>query len=63
MYDREQPGIVIFGKQSIDGDNGQTGQMFAALTGLSRRARSPPELTVSDGKAEVVREVDGDCRP
>ncbi|MEJ2132323.1 MAG: electron transfer flavoprotein subunit beta/FixA family protein, partial [Gammaproteobacteria bacterium] len=36
IYDKEQPQVVIFGKQSIDGDNSQTGQMFAALTGLSQ---------------------------
>ena len=58
MYDREQPGIVIFGKQSIDGDNGQTGQMFAALTGLPQGTFAS-RLSVTDGKAEVVREVDG----
>ena len=58
IYDREQPGIIIFGKQSIDGDNGQTGQMFAALTGLPQGTFAS-KLSVSDGKAEVVREVDG----
>ena len=34
IQEREQAGMVIFGKQSIDGDNSQTGQMFAALTGM-----------------------------
>ncbi len=58
VYDREQPGIIIFGKQSIDGDNGQTGQMFAALTGLPQGTFAS-RLSVADGKAEVVREVDG----
>ena len=58
IYEREQPGVVIFGKQSIDGDNGQTGQMFAALTGLAQGTFAS-ELTIADGKAEVVREVDG----
>ena len=58
IYDKEQPGVVIFGKQSIDGDNGQTGQMFAALTGLSQGTFAS-ELTIADGKAQVVREVDG----
>ena len=58
IYDKEQPGVVIFGKQSIDGDNGQTGQMFAALTGLAQGTFAS-ELTIADGKAQVVREVDG----
>ena len=58
IYEREQPGVVIFGKQSIDGDNGQTGQMFAALTGLAQGTFAS-ELSIADGKAEVVREVDG----
>ena len=58
VYDRENPGIVIFGKQSIDGDNGQTGQMFAALTGLPQ-ATFASELTLDADSATVVREVDG----
>ena len=58
MYDREQPGIVIFGKQSIDGDNGQTGQMFAQLTGLPQ-ATFASELKLDADSATVVREVDG----
>lgn len=58
VYEREQPGIVIFGKQSIDGDNGQTGQMFAALTGLPQ-ATFASNLEVNGDKAEVTREVDG----
>lgn len=40
LVDKEQPGLVILGKQAIDGDCNQTGQMLAALAG--RRARSPP---------------------
>ena len=58
VYDNEQPDIVLFGKQSIDGDNSQTGQMFAALAGLSQGTFAS-ELSVADGKATVVREVDG----
>ena len=58
IYDREQPGVVIFGKQSIDGDNGQTGQMFAALAGLAQGTFAS-ELAVENGQAQVVREVDG----
>ncbi|NIP13939.1 MAG: electron transfer flavoprotein subunit beta/FixA family protein [Pseudomonadales bacterium] len=58
LQDRESADIVIFGKQSIDGDNGQTGQMFAALTGMPQGTFAS-ELTVADGKAQIVREVDG----
>ena len=58
IYEQEQPDIVIFGKQSIDSDNGQTGQMFAALTGIAQGTFAS-ELRITDGKAEVVREIDG----
>ena len=58
VYDSEQPGIVIFGKQSIDGDNGQTGQMFAALTGLAQGTFAS-KVSVNGDSAEVTREVDG----
>ena len=51
-------GMVIFGKQSIGGDNSQTGQMFAALTGMPQ-ATFASEVTVADGKAQVLREIDG----
>jgi electron transfer flavoprotein beta subunit len=55
---KESAGLVIFGKQSIDGDNSQTGQMFAALTGMAQ-ATFASELKIGDGHAEVTREVDG----
>lgn len=58
IYDQEQPGIVILGKQSIDGDNSQTGPMFAALTGLPQGTFAS-NLSVDGDTAEVVREVDG----
>ena len=58
IYDQEQPGIVILGKQSIDGDNSQTGPMFAALTGLPQGTFAS-NLSVNGDTAEVVREVDG----
>jgi electron transfer flavoprotein beta subunit len=58
VQEREQAGIVMFGKQSIDDDNGQTGQMFAALTGMPQ-ATFASEVTVADGKANVTREIDG----
>ena len=50
--------MVIFGKQSIDGDNCQTGQMFAALTGMSQ-ATFASEIKLDGDKAQVIREVDG----
>jgi electron transfer flavoprotein beta subunit len=55
---REQPGLVILGKQSIDGDNGQTGQMLAALLGWPQGTFAS-KLTVGNGKIEVKREIDG----
>ena len=58
LQEKEQAGLVIFGKQSIDGDNSQTGQMFAALTGMPQ-ATFASEVKISDGAAEVTREVDG----
>ena len=58
IYDQEQPGIVILGKQSIDGDNSQTGPMLAALTGLPQGTFAS-NLTVDGDTAEVTREVDG----
>ena len=58
LQDNEQADIVIFGKQSIDGDNSQTGQMFAALTGMSQGTFAS-EVKSVDGKLEVTREIDG----
>ena len=58
VYEKEEPGIMIFGKQSIDGDNGQTGQMFAQLTNLPQ-ATFASELTIDGDQATVIREVDG----
>ncbi|MXZ54557.1 MAG: electron transfer flavoprotein subunit beta/FixA family protein [Gammaproteobacteria bacterium] len=58
VYTKEQPQLVIFGKQSIDGDNSQTGQVFAALTDLPQ-ATFASDLSISDNLATVVREVDG----
>lgn len=55
---RENADVIIFGKQSIDGDNSQTGQMFAALTGMSQ-ATFASAIELADGKANVTREVDG----
>ncbi len=55
---KEQPGLVILGKQSIDGDNNQTGQMLAALCNMAQGTFAS-ELVVADGKAQVTREIDG----
>ena len=54
----EQPGLVILGKQAIDDDCNQTGQMLAALTGLPQ-ATFASKIELTDGKAIVTREVDG----
>jgi electron transfer flavoprotein beta subunit len=58
LQEKEQAELVIFGKQSIDGDNSQTGQMFAALTGMPQGTFAS-EVNVADGKLEVTREIDG----
>ncbi len=58
LIDKEQPGLVILGKQAIDDDNNQTGQMLAALAGLPQ-ATFANKVEVVDGKVQVVREVDG----
>jgi electron transfer flavoprotein beta subunit len=55
---KEQPQLVILGKQAIDDDCNQTGQMLAALTGLPQ-ATFASKVDVADGKATVTREVDG----
>jgi electron transfer flavoprotein beta subunit len=55
---KEQPGLVILGKQAIDDDSNQTGQMLAALLGWSQ-ATFASKLKVSGAKAQVTREVDG----
>ena len=58
LVDKEQPGLVIAGKQAIDDDCNQTGQMLAALTGLSQ-ATFASKIEIVDGHALVTREVDG----
>src|SRR5437764_6019488 len=58
MVDKEQPGLVILGKQAIDDDCNQTGQMLAALADLPQ-ATFASKVEVGDGKAKVTREVDG----
>jgi electron transfer flavoprotein beta subunit len=58
LVDKEQPGLVILGKQAIDDDANQTGQMLAALAGLPQ-ATFASKVEVAGGKATVTREVDG----
>jgi electron transfer flavoprotein beta subunit len=58
LVDKEQPGLVILGKQAIDDDCNQTGQMLAALANLPQ-ATFANKIAVADGKASVTREVDG----
>ncbi len=55
---KEGVDLVIVGKQSIDGDNNQTGQMLAALAGMSQGSFAS-ELLIENGKARVTREIDG----
>ena len=58
VADKEQPQVVIFGKQAIDDDSNQTGQMFAALQGWPQ-ATFASKVAIAGGKATVTREVDG----
>ena len=58
LVDKEQPGLIILGKQAIDDDCNQTGQMLAALCDLPQ-ATFASKLEVVDGKVKVTREVDG----
>jgi len=55
---KENPGLVILGKQAIDDDCNQTGQMLAALLGWPQ-ATFASKIKVAEGKANVTREVDG----
>jgi electron transfer flavoprotein beta subunit len=57
LVEREQPGLVILGKQAIDNDNNQTGQMLAAIWGRPQ-ATFASELVLNGDKATVTREVD-----
>jgi electron transfer flavoprotein beta subunit len=58
VCDKEQPQLVICGKQAIDDDANQTGQMLAALQGWSQ-ATFASKIVIADGKATVTREIDG----
>lgn len=58
IVEAEGPGLVILGKQAIDDDSNQTGQMLSALLGWSQ-ATFASKIVIGDGSAEVTREVDG----
>ena len=58
LVDKEKPGLVILGKQAIDDDCNQTGQMLAALCGMPQ-ATFASKVEIVDGRANVTREVDG----
>jgi electron transfer flavoprotein beta subunit len=58
ICDKESPGLVILGKQAIDADCNQTGQMLAGLLGWPQ-ATFASRLKPGEGKADVTREVDG----
>ena len=58
LVDKEQPQLIILGKQAIDDDANQTGQMLAALADLPQ-ATFASKVEIDGGKARVTREVDG----
>ncbi|MBL6946292.1 MAG: electron transfer flavoprotein subunit beta/FixA family protein [Rhodospirillales bacterium] len=58
LVEKEDPGMVLMGKQAIDDDSNQTGQMLAALLGWPQGTFAS-KLTVGDGEIEVTREIDG----
>jgi len=58
VVEEEKPQLVILGKQSIDSDNNQTGQMLAALTGMAQGTFAS-EVKIDGGTVNVTREVDG----
>ena len=58
VVEREEPGVVILGKQAIDWDNGQTGQMLAALLGWSQGTFAS-NIEIDGGEMSCTREVDG----
>jgi electron transfer flavoprotein beta subunit len=58
IYQKEQVQLIVLGKQAIDDDSNQTGQMLAALLNLPQ-ATFASKVSIADGKAQVTREVDG----
>ena len=61
VVEKEQPQLVLMGKQTIDSDNNQTGQMLGALTGMPQGTFAS-EVVVDADRAVVTREVDGGLR-
>lgn len=59
LIEKEQPGLVIMGKQSIDDDSNQTGQMLAALSGWAQATFASKVVLESESAALVTREIDG----
>ncbi|MDA7736027.1 electron transfer flavoprotein subunit beta/FixA family protein [Porticoccaceae bacterium] len=58
VYEEEQPDIVLMGKQAIDGDNNQTGQMLASMLGCAQGTFAS-EVSVEEASIAVTREIDG----
>ena len=58
LVEKEQPGLVILGKQAIDDDCNQTGQMLAALLGWGQGTFAS-KVDIAEGSVDVTREVDG----
>ena len=58
IVEKENPDLVVLGKQAIDDDSNQTGQMLAALLGWPQGTFAS-KLEIADGKANVTREIDG----
>ena len=58
VIEKEEPGLIILGKQAIDGDNSQTGQMLAAIGGMAQ-ATFASVIELGEDSATVTREVDG----
>ena len=62
LVDKEQPGLVIMGKQAIDDDMNATGQMLAALLGWPQGTFAS-KLEIAEGQLTVIREIDGGLEP
>src|SRR5690606_22506443 len=58
IVQKESPQLLILGKQAIDDDSNQTGQMLAALLGWAQ-ATFASKVEIADGSAQVTREIDG----
>jgi len=57
LVEKEEPGLIVLGKQAIDGDNNQTGQMLSALTGMAQ-ATFASKVEMDGDSLKVTREVD-----